>query len=193
MNNLLLLTAICSAKQVKQSDVAPVDLTTVDTLVEDLKPVVTPNVGGGEDQKIPLQDSFKVMGPINGVCSSEFNSHPMVMKDPLDTTKILGKWNTALVDSEILERMFVPLCMTAEFAQLDGQEELVMRVGELHSLKDDVANKEVFAFSGQTMTLLFDNIEVPTIANQYSFSPSNKFSQFLDLGIPDVLVTMTCM
>ena len=55
--------------------------------------------------------------------------------------------------------------MTAEFKQLEGQEELIYRLGELHSLKDDVTGNEVFAFSGQSMTLLFDNLDVPTIAN----------------------------
>ena len=43
------------------------------------------------------------------------------------------------------------------------------------------------------MSLLFDNLEVPTIANQYSYSPSSKFTQFLEVGIADVLVTMTCL
>ena len=155
MNKILLLSAICSAKGVTQQDLtAPVVTTppvsdgttpTVDTTQitpESTLPEPTTDdkiPGGGEDFKIPVQDSFKVMGPINGVCSSEFNSHPMVMKDPLDTQTILGQWKTALVDEEVLKRMFVPLCMIAEFEQLDGQEEIVMRVGELHSLKDDVA------------------------------------------------------
>ena len=66
-------------------------------------------------------------------------------------------------------------------------------MGELHSLKDDTTGTEVFAYSGQTMTLLFDNTEVPFIANQYSYAPTNKFTQFLEVGIPDVMVTMTCV
>lgn len=135
-------------------------------------------------------------GPVAGVCSSEFNSHPKVKKD-LDKKSIMGKWNTVLVDAEMLNRNYVPQCMSAEFFQLDGMtEEIVFRVGELHSLKDDMSSKEIFAYSGQTMTLLFDNMEVPTIANQYSYQPTNKFTQFLELDLPtftDVLVTMTCV
>ena len=47
------------------------------------------------------------------------------------------------------------------------------------------------------MTLLFDNLDVPTIANQFSYQPTNKFTQFIDVGIPEwkdkILVTMTCV
>jgi hypothetical protein len=146
--------------------------------------------------QVPSEDVFSVQGPVMGVCSSEFNSHPMAFKD-LDSQAILGKWNTVLVDSAMLQRTYVPQCMTAEFFKLNGGEELVFRVGELHQLKDEMANKDIWAYSGQTQTLLFDNMEVPTIANQYSYQPTNKFTQFLDLGIPEwkdnVLVTMTCV
>ena len=94
MNNLLLLSAICSASAVVKTEVPTVDLKSTSACDKDVtKPDLSPDAnlpGGGEDQKIPLQDSFKVSGPINGVCSSEFNSHPMVMKDPLDTETILG-------------------------------------------------------------------------------------------------------
>lgn len=97
-----------------------------------------------------------------------------------------------LADAELLDKMFVPLCMTAEFLKLDGQDEIVYRFGELNSLKDDITGKEVYAFSGQTQTLLFDNVDVSTIANHFNFEPTNKFTQFLDVGMEDVLVTMSC-
>ncbi len=106
----------------------------------------------------------------------------------------MGNWKTVLVDIEMVQRSYIPQCMSAEFFKLDTADEtLVFRVGELHSLKDDVTNSEVFAYSGQTMTLLFDNTEVPYIANQYSYAPTNKFTQFIEVGIPELLVTMTCV
>ena len=190
MNFLLLSASICASKSVEQKTVLPVEETPA---VEGTVPEKEVETGATvEEFDIPTPDQFKMMGAVNGVCSSQFNSHPLVMKD-VQGQDVLGKWTTVLADVEILDKMFVPLCMTAEFKQLDGQDEIIYRLGELNSLKDDVTGKEVFAFSGISTTLLFDNLDVPTIANQYSFSPSNKFTQFLDLGIEDTLVTMTCV
>jgi hypothetical protein len=177
--NFLLLTAAVCAKVDQKSIVDPKTFIAEETPIKEMEPV-------------PTEDIFKISGPVNGVCSSEFNSHPLAIKN-IDKTSILGKWKTVLVDAEMLQRNYVPQCMSAEFFQLAEDENLVFRVGELHSLKDDVTDKEVFAFSGQTMTLLFDNTEVPFIANQYSYAPTNKFTQFIDVGIDDTLVTMTCV
>ena len=163
MNFLLLsASAICSAKSVEQKEMIPVESSPVETSTE----VVPVKETGAPVDSMMMETpvNFRVSGPVSGVCSSEYNSHPLVMKD-INPDDILGKWTTVLVDNEIIDKMFVPLCMTAEFIQIEGQDELIYRVGELNSLKDDVTGKEVFAFSGQTMTLLFDNLDVPTIAN----------------------------
>ena len=191
MNFLLLSASICASKSVEQKTVLPEETVTVipaDKTIQDEEK----ETGVPVEDFDTIPDNFRFMGPVNGVCSSQFNSHPLVINNVV-SEDFLGKWTTVLADVEILDKMFVPLCMTAEFKQLDGQEEIIYRLGELNSLKDDVTGKEVFAFSGQSMTLLYDNLDVPTIANQYSFSPSNKFTQFLDLGIEDTLVTMTCV
>ena len=192
MNFLLLSASICASKSVEQKTVLPAEETVTVIPSEETIPVEEIETGAPVEEFNEVPDNFRFMGPVNGVCSSQFNSHPLVIKNVV-SQDVLGKWTTVLADVEILDKMFVPLCMTAEFKQLDGQEEIIYRLGELNSLKDDVTGKEVFAFSGQSMTLLFDNLDVPTIANQYSFSPSNKFTQFLDLGIEDTLVTMTCV
>ena len=178
--NFLLLTATVCAKMDQKNIVDPKTFMAEETAFDKIEPMST-------------EDIFKISGPVNGVCSSEYNSHPLAIKN-IDKTSILGKWKTVLVDAEMLQRNYIPQCMSAEFFQLDTSDEtLVFRVGELHSLKDDVTGSEVFAYSGQTMTLLFDNTEVPFIANQYSYTPSNKFTQFIDLGIPETMVTMTCV
>ena len=104
---------------------------------------------------------------------------------------IIGKWKTVLVDQEMLNRAYIPQCMTAEFSKLGN--EFVFRVGEVHTLVDEMTDDKVLAYSGQTITLLFDNTVVPTIANQYSYGSTNKFTQFIDVGIENALVTMTCV
>lgn len=188
MNFLLLSAAVC-ANRINQADIEPV------TDETDKMPMPAPVVTGSDGKMMtpPIEDIFKILGPVNGVCSSEFNKHPLSSKPKKDD--ISGKWKTILVDAEMLNRNYVPQCMSAEIFTLDGQDsdELIFRVGELHQLKDEETGKEVDVYSGQTMTLLFDNMEVPEIANQYSYQPTNKFTQFLDVGLEDVMVTMTCV
>lgn len=181
--NFLLLSASVGAKINQQSSMVDPR-----TFVAE-----APEVPRVQVEQLPNEEIFKISGPVNGVCSSEFNSHPLAIRN-IDSSALLGKWKTVLVDAEMLQRNYVPQCMSAEIFKLDeADESLVFRLGELTSLKDDVTDTEVFAYSGQTMTLLFDNTEVPFIANQYSYSPTNKFTQFIEVGIPDVMVTMTCV
>lgn len=188
MNFLLLSAAVCAKLDQKSADISVENPADVPEVVS--SPIDPPR---STPMDMSNQDIFTVSGPINGVCSSEFNSHPLAIQN-LDKTSILGNWKTVLVDVEMVQRSYIPQCMSAEFFKLDTADEtLIFRVGELHSLKDDVTNSEVFAYSGQTMTLLFDNTEVPFIANQYSYAPTNKFTQFIEVGIPEVMVTMTCV
>ena len=183
MNFLLLTAAVCAKDKLDQK-----------SIVDPRAFISQESENDTEPFKMELDEEiFKVSGPVNGVCSSEYNSHPLAIRD-IDSSAILGKWKTVLVDAEMLQRSYTPQCMSAELFKIDpADESIVFRVGELHSLKDDVTGSEVFAYSGQTMTLLFDNTEVPFIANQYSYSPSNKFTQFIDVGIPETMVTMTCV
>jgi hypothetical protein len=143
MNFLILSAAACSAKKVDQVESIDLDQEPVGMVEETIDMTKDPI---GETQ---VEDVFTVEGPVIGVCSSEGNSHPMAFKD-LDSQAILGKWSTVLVDAAMLERTYVPQCMSAEFFKLDGAEDLIFRVGELHQLKDEVANKDIWAFSGQT-------------------------------------------
>lgn len=100
MNFLLLSAAVC-AKKIDQLPVGkdmPVDSMPVDTVPETFQEGT---------ESAPIVDIFKISGPVNGVCSSEFNSHPMAMKS-LDKDSIVGKWKTVLVDAEMLNRAYVP-------------------------------------------------------------------------------------
>ena len=143
MNFLLISAAVCSAKKVEQIPVSgePSPVTDEPSPVTD-EPSPEPSscfespeqfpVG---ESPIPTEDFFSVAGPVNGVCDSEYNSHPMAFKD-FSSSNVVGKWNTVLVDAEMLNRDYVPQCMTAEFFKIDDRDEMVFRVGEMHRLKD---------------------------------------------------------
>ena len=68
MNFLLLSASVC-AKLDQQSIVDP------RTFIAEAVPQV-PRV-----EQQPNEEIFKISGPVNGVCSSEFNSHPLAIRN----------------------------------------------------------------------------------------------------------------
>jgi len=163
-----------------------------------------------------VAEIFSKAGAQPGMCANLKNSHPMSTQ--MDQEMLEGKWLTVFIDSGMAENQSE--CLTAEFIKsFDGSDSMIYKINELTRLvpitpqegEAETTGMRMLV-SGQTTTLVNINEDVPEeekarvpprVYNQFSYGPTNKFTQVLDISevfaedtaiLKDkVIATVTCV
>lgn len=157
---------------------------------------------------------FTKPGTHAGMCADIAASHPLIFNDETLGERIEGKWLTLLADYRIVDSGAE--CIQSEYLpSLDDSNSMIYKTSEITRMPIGI-NEETKEYdfktflSGQTSTLVdiaegAPEEELKYMAkgsyNLFSYKPTNKFTQFLNLEdffVEDVLKdgimgTMTCI